>query len=162
MAEASIITTVTSDTEGKTSGSDRVPCPGRGCPKLFVKKSGGLAKHLKKCAYSHSHNKQPEKELRYTKDGKVLKCNSCLSTFTKLQNFYKHYKIYHVEGKKKAVKTKKTHICKVCSKTFEKRCLLVRHEQIHFKPKLQCEKCGKVYVRRDHLESHKKSWTQNS
>ena len=57
--------TVASEADAGTSDADRVYCPGRGCPKSFVKKSGGLAKHLKKCAFSQ----QPAKESRYTKEG---------------------------------------------------------------------------------------------
>ena len=144
--------------DAETTDTDRIHCPGRGCSKTFSKKSGGLAKHLKRC--KHSHNQQPVTELNYIKEGNLWKCTKCVSTFTKPQNFYKHFKIYHIEGKEKTVKGKKSFPCTVCSKPFPKQCLLFRHELTHTKAKHECGKCGKQYVRSDHFESHERMCNQ--
>ncbi|XP_018363613.1 PREDICTED: zinc finger protein 525-like [Trachymyrmex cornetzi] len=80
------------------------------------------------------------------------KCNECPSTFTHQRTFNAHIKIIHKGGR--------THLCKVCGKTFRTKHHRDSHSLVHSnKKQYECSKCGKgfkhrntfiVHLRKDH------------
>ena len=119
----------------------------RGCQKIF-KTFSGRSKHYKSCSKLVETPKKFEKLL----NGK-FKCNQCDKTISQMCNIYRHINNEHKKTKTKKVKEKKVFNCEVCSKTFEKRSKLIRHENIN-NPKYSCPHCDKEYKRIDHIQAH--------
>ena len=94
-------------------------------------------------------------------------CPECGKDFGTLPRFHKHFRQYHKKNESKCTSCEKTfntayilrqHVTKVhetkkydiCDLDFAKGAL-ARHKRIH----LECEKCDKVFIRKDKLQTHK-------
>ena len=95
---------------------------------------------------------QAKHDLNIIHSVHFLECNDTLST---VSNYYHHVKLNHGENSK--LKEKKVHQCIVCSKTFEKKSKLFRHQEIHDKRQFTCDNCNKAYSREDWYKKHLQS-----
>ena len=98
-------------------------------------------------------------------------CPECGKDFGTLPRFHKHFRQYHKKNESKCTSCEKTfntayilrqHVtkvhetkkCDICDLDFAKGAL-ARHKRIHLEIKFECEKCDKVFIRKDKLQTHK-------
>lgn len=120
-------------------------------------------KSKSKSKIGHNTTKQPSNTINVTADANskfkaikintppVFLCMKCKNKFDTLADLKQH-----VFQKNSCTTSQLT--CNICNKTFETRKRLSAHAKVHeTKPRLVCDKCGKMYNSQFNLENHKSS-----
>ncbi|CAH0602490.1 unnamed protein product [Chrysodeixis includens] len=141
----------------RIAGTDAVVCsdPGRAkddMPKL----TAGFPCPM--CNKGYQTKEAMQDHFNYQHLGKTVhKCPVCDKPMASLQHVERHMIAMHGQKKDKPRNHEKTHICKVCGRSFKYKRALTQHEPIHSGGRsLSCDICQKTFKQRTALYSHRK------
>ena len=103
------------------------------CEKSYPQKRS-LARH-KRITHNVNNNKATLAGTS-SRNKNILQCKSCESTFTQRSDLDRHINTNHNKSLNENL-----FICETCHKSFQRKDILKKHEQMHMKPKIICEIC---------------------